>query len=86
MYPASKYIHTNRGNFDFTSILDGLTPEAEGLHVEGNWIVDGRKELVMLPPEYRTGNWFVWENTIALGSSSGHVVTMDFSEERDGNL
>ncbi|KAL3475918.1 hypothetical protein BJX99DRAFT_258996 [Aspergillus californicus] len=79
----SKYLYTDKGRFDIGPILLGSASKGEGLYVDGDWIMEGGVELILLPVEYRTGHASTWKNTISVANASGDVVTIGFDEGAD---
>jgi WD40 repeat protein len=50
----------------------------QGLFVSNDWVVEGRKKFLWLPPEYRASCQAVWNNVIVLGHSSGKLSILGF--------
>ena len=48
---------------------------------EGSWITRGGRNVLWLPPEYRSGCFAVQRRMVALGCESGRVVTIRFSRD-----
>ncbi|XHG09812.1 hypothetical protein AWENTII_012852 [Aspergillus wentii] len=56
--------------------IQSLDSDTEGeIFIRGQWILNGREEIIWLPPEYRLlyGSWDVHNDTVAIGHLSGHV-------------
>ncbi|KAL7763948.1 hypothetical protein ACKLNR_005093 [Fusarium oxysporum f. sp. zingiberi] len=59
--------------------LRGVSHSGWGISTNGVWIVQDRKEMLLLPPDYRAGETAVAGSTVAIGCRSGRVLVMKFS-------
>jgi WD40 repeat protein len=55
--------------------------EEEALFVSNNWVVEGKRKILWLPPEYRETCMATWNRIIVLGHSSGRISILGFEEE-----
>jgi WD40 repeat protein len=52
-----------------------------GLFVSNDWVVEGKRRILWLPPDYRATSTAVWNGIIVLGHSSGRISVLGFKEE-----
>jgi WD40 repeat protein len=50
------------------------------LFVANDWVVEGRTNILWLPPDYRATCEAVWNKVIVLGHSSGRISILGFKE------
>jgi WD40 repeat protein len=50
----------------------------QGLFVSNNWVVEGKEQILWLPPEYRAICQAAWDKVIVLGHPSGKVSILRF--------
>ena len=53
----------------------------QALFVSDNWVRDGKRKFLWLPPGYRATSFAVWNRTIILGHSSGRISRLGFQEQ-----
>ncbi|CZR68414.1 related to WD40-repeat protein (notchless protein) [Phialocephala subalpina] len=49
-----------------------------GLFVSGGWVMEGKRKILWLPPDYRATCEAVWNKVIVLGHSSGRISILEF--------
>lgn len=82
--PDGKWFCTNEGRFEVASILNStgsLTrPKervtGEGVFLRGDWVMDGGKELIHLPDEYKATHSAIHGNRVAMSHLSGLVTVI----------
>ena len=88
----SHHLHTDVGTFDLrpstsSAVLTATSPNClpssplpvgYGLNSNRTWITYQGQELLWLPPEYRPSSSAVSETVLAIGCSSGRVLTFKF--------
>jgi WD40 repeat protein len=52
----------------------------QALSVSNNWVIEGEKEILWLPPDYRATSTAAWNRFIALGHSSETISILGFKE------
>jgi WD40 repeat protein len=50
------------------------------LFVLDNWVLDGKKKILWLPPNYRTNSIAVQNRNMVLGTSSGRIFCFKISK------
>jgi WD40 repeat protein len=48
------------------------------LRVSDSWVVEGKANILWLPPDYRSTCEAIWDQTIVLGHSSGRLSFLQF--------
>jgi WD40 repeat protein len=75
-------LQTLEGHLDtITSVA--FSPDSKVVHalfVSNNWIVEGRGNIIWLPPDYRATAVAVWNGIVVLGHSSGDISCLEFKQ------
>jgi hypothetical protein len=50
------------------------------LRVSNHWVVEGKANILWLPPDYRSTCKAIWDKTITLGHSSGRLSFLQFRQ------
>jgi len=50
------------------------------LYVYHYWVVEGKANILWLPPDYRSTCEATWDKTVVLGHSSGRLSFLQFSQ------
>ena len=50
------------------------------LRVSNHWIVEGKANILWLPPDYRSICEAIWDQTVVLGHSSGRLTFLQFRQ------
>jgi WD40 repeat protein len=50
------------------------------LRVSGDWVVEGKANILWLPPDYRSTCEAIWDKSIILGHSSGRLSFLQFRQ------
>src|SRR6201999_2480413 len=89
----SHHLHTDVGTFDLRSVVTStaLSPSSPdrlssssplsvgyGLRSNETWITYQGRKLLLLPPEYRPLSSAISGRSVAIGCSSGRVLTFKF--------
>jgi WD40 repeat protein len=80
---SGQYLKTNRGVLEFSSLnmssdsSDSSEPFC-ALFVGNNWVVEGRRNILWLAPDFRAACVAVWNRTIVLGHSSENIFFLEF--------
>jgi WD40 repeat protein len=72
------HLNTNRGVIDISKPKDSLA-----LFVREQWIIQGTKHILWLPPDYRATTVATFGNIIALGHASGRVSILEITSSED---
>lgn len=80
---CGRHLRTNRGVLSihlFSSSDVSLTSQSLGtLFVSNDWVREDMENIVWIPLDYRAAWATVWNNTLVLGHSSGHVSVFEFN-------
>jgi hypothetical protein len=57
---------------------DGMVEQA--LFVSNDWVIEGKRKILWLPPDYRATCKAVWNRFVVLGHSSGRISILEFKE------
>ncbi|USP75100.1 WD40 repeat protein [Curvularia clavata] len=79
--PDSQVLHTNKGDVPLPQppivlSLSGPQPQSSYVRVQDQWIMRNQQRFLWLPPEYRSRESAVHEDTVCLGLTSGRVLLL----------
>ena len=77
--PMTGALQTLEGYSSDISLV-GFSPHSKGgeaLFVSNDWVVEGKRKILWLPPDYRATSIAVWDRIIVLGHSSGRISILD---------
>ena len=82
----SQYLYTDRGRLSIGPLGPSVTsPQPKGRGREGGlfvneaWVVQGIKQILWLPSDYRATYAAVWNDILAIGHASGRVSVLGFN-------
>jgi WD40 repeat protein len=79
----SQYLDTNMGQLGISSLIPSLTPSPSELvrekkiFVNGVWVVQEMKNVLLLPSDYRAACAAVQNNVLVMGHASGRVSILE---------
>ena len=82
----SQHLYTDRGRLSIGPLGPSVTsPQPKGREREGElfvnetWVVQGIKQVLWLPSDYRATCAAVWNDVLAIGHASGRVSVLGFN-------
>jgi WD40 repeat protein len=82
----SRYLYTDKGRISIVPLDSRVTsPQPNGKGREGGlfvneaWVVQGIKQVLWLPSDYRATCAAVWNDVLAIGHASGRVSVLGFN-------
>ncbi|KIM93071.1 hypothetical protein OIDMADRAFT_184872 [Oidiodendron maius Zn] len=75
-------LQTLGGNLGSVSSI-AFSPDGNllsALHVYNHWVVEGKANILWLPPDYRSTCEAFWDKTVVLGHSSGRISFLQFRQ------
>jgi len=86
----SQYLYTDKGRLSIGPLGPSVTssqPKGRGrggeLFVNEAWVVQGIKQVLWLPSDYRATCTAVWNDVLAIGHASGRVSVLGFNAAED---
>jgi WD40 repeat protein len=77
------YLEIDRGVLDLMSLsLDTASSRSNlsrDMFIKEDWVTQGMKNLLWLPPDYRPDKTAVWGRVLGLGYASGLVLILEFT-------
>ena len=77
-----QYLETSRGRIGLIELSSdntlGRINEGRGIFMKDQWVAQGTRNFLWLPPEYRASCVAVHMNTLSLGHASGRITFFEF--------
>jgi hypothetical protein len=82
------YLDTDRGRLPVDPLGGSIiSPQSnrkgteKGIFVNGAWVVQGKKDVLWLPSDYRATCVAIWNDVQAIGHASGHVSVLELNAD-----